>query len=544
MLFRGWGMDGLAAKTLRAEASSSGWTTLLMALEAVGMPLHRILPLAEQEGMPIPDLVEWTDGFLNRVACVDDPEDAVIFVFGCVRRWESLLPRVLAQGPTLLRALLLGHTGRLESLATLRDADFFQTFRTRVLRRLGYPTCLAQSHRLKVTSPRHLRRVMAWLATGGHVFVYDLELRDFQGASPRWGVLHAPSLVLKNGATPSHIDWIGEPADPTLWHLTPSLQLERVTGLRTLGGSAHGTVSLEACPDLEALDGPFRELRVVACPRLGAAWLGTRSRRMAFKHCAGLHAIRPWSEEYPANPCFGSEWIFEVEDLDLEDCPQLRSLPARLRIQGRLRLSGVGPIEDWPWDFQVGGDFLLSDCPTLESLPAVEVQGSLVVLGDSGLRRLSPGTVIGRNLDLRACARLEDFPRGVKVGGSIYLPEHLNHRRKHLAFDPLAACELPEVATPDLYEDLRTLLKALRFPDLVPMAERLASRELAAELLFCFQSRVAQEPRFEALLLWTASEVWRELAEEAWAVSNPMASGDNESDDDLPMAWLLSLLKV
>jgi hypothetical protein len=27
-------------------------------------------------------------------------------------------------------------------------------------------------------------------------------------------------------------------------------------------------------------------------------------------------------------------------------------------------------------------------------------------------------------------------------------------------------------------------------------------------------------------------------------VSNPMASGDNESDDDLPMAWLLSLLKV
>ena len=200
-------------------------------------------------------------------------------------------------------------------------------------------------------------------------------------------------------------------------------------------------------------------------------------------------------------------------------------------------------MEDWPWDFQVGGDFLVSDCPGMEVLPAVEVQGSLIIKGASGLRRLSPGTIIAKNLDLRACAQFEDFPRGVQVGGNIYLPAHLNHRRQPPPGNRMEACELLETPLPDLYEELRILLKVLRFPILIPSTDRVAHRELAEESLGLFRTRLAQEPRFEALLLWTASEVWRELAEESWADSNPLAYGPNESDEDMPMAWFLERIR-
>ena len=515
---------------------------LLKTMEALGLPLHQILPMAEQEGMPIPELVAWTDGFLQRVAFVDSPSDAAVLVFGCVRRWGSLWPEVRAQGSTLLQDLLMG--GRLEHLASLRDADCFSTFRTRVLRRLGYPTCLAQSHRLKVTSPRHLRKVMAWLGSGAPVLAYELELRGFEAVSARWGTLHATQLELRNGHSPEQVDWRADPADPVFWNRPAALKMQQVRGLRHLACSRHGVVRLQACPDLVCLDGPCTDLTVEDCPRLESVWIGTRSRRLSLKGCAQVRAIQAWAEEYPGNPNFGSEWIFELQALTVVDCPNFRGLPSRLHIRERLHLQDMGPNLDWPWDFRVDGDFLVRDCAALESLPAVELQGSLLVSGQSGLRRLSPGTVIGRNLDLRACTRLEDFPRGVKVGGCIYLPVHLNHRRQEYVSDSLELGEDLEIPQPDLYEELRNLLKVLRFPALIPVADRLSTRVLAEASLPGLRDRALDDPRFEALLLWTASEVWRDLAEEAWAAANPMAQGFNDSDEDLPLAWFLELLQA
>ena len=87
------------------------------------------------------------------------------------------------------------------------------------------------------------------------------------------------------------------------------------------------------------------------------------------------------------------------------------------------------------------------------------------------------------------------------------------------------------------------LLKALRFPDLIPTRERLGAVELADEILLALQARLAVEPRLESLLLWTASEVWRDLAEEDWAARSPWSSDRNESDEDLPMAWFLGLVR-
>jgi hypothetical protein len=317
-----------------------------------------------------------------------------------------------------------------------------------------------------------------------------------------------------------------------------------VKGLQNLRGVTRGVVTLRDCPDLETLDGPAKDLEAEDCPRLKHAWLGTQSRRVSLKRCGELKSICPWNGEYSENPSFGSEWIYELEDLKVEDCPQFRSLPSRLRIQKGLTLQGVGQVDDWPWDFRVGETFLVAECPKLESLPALEIGGSLIVTGASGLRKLSPGTVIGKHLDLRACELLEDFPRRVKVGGNIYLPEHLNHRRRHLVSDPLEACELLEVPQPDLYEELRALLMVLRFPALIPSRERLADRELADEILARYRVRVAQEPRFEALLLWTASEVWQDMAGEVWAeTSQWVGLSENASDEDLPMAWLLGLVR-
>ncbi len=536
---RGWGMGDPVERGQTAGPLNPGLEAYLLTMEAVGLPLHQILPMAEQEGMPLAALIEWADGYLKRVSCVDEPQDAVVLVFGCVRGWKPLLPLVQRQGEALLQALLMGRHGRLESLASVRDTEFFQTFRTRVLRRLGYPTCLAQSHRLKVTAPRHLKRVMAWLGSAGPVLAYDLALVGFQATSQTWGRLHAPRLELRKGSSPEIIDWRADPMDPAHWHRSNSLHIQRVVGFRQLQGTTYGEVWLQGCPDLEALAGPCSVLLAEDCPRLKAAWVGTRSHRLKLKRCQALEALRPWEEEYPSNPSFGSDWIFELEELVIADCGQFRRLPPRLHIKKDLQLQGVGPIHEWPWDFQVGGDFLVSDCSALTALPAVEVHGSLIVTGASGLGRLSPGTIIGKHLDLRACTHLEDFPRGLKVGGSIYLPEHLNHRRQPSGGNQMEACELLETPLPDLYEDLRLILKVLRFPSLIPAAERVAQRGFAEANLGIFRTRLAQEPRFETLLLWTASEVWRDLAEEAWAASNPLASGPNESDDDMPMAWFL-----
>lgn len=126
----------------------------------------------------------------------------------------------------------------------------------------------------------------------------------------------------------------------------------------------------------------------------------------------------------------------------------------------------------------------------------------------------------------------------------MFLPEHLNHRRKAYACLPVEGPVLVESPSPDLYEEVREMLMAMRFSGLIARQERLDASERADDILLNLKARLAVDPKLESLLLWTASEVWRDLAEEDWGAQNPMASDWNETDEDMPMAWFLGLVRA
>jgi hypothetical protein len=394
-----------------------------------------------------------------------------------------------------------------------------------------------------VAAQKHLEEVMTWLGTGRAVVAYELELRGFTAHSSGWGTLSSPKVVLTDGVSPACLQWRSDPTDPTHWQRPSFLQITRVRGFRTLRGFFHGQVALAECPDLESVDGPCTDLEVKACPNLTTVLVGPRTNRIALSECLGLESIKPEGEDSEVDSYLRNDWSKGLEEVTLLDCPNLRTLPPRLKVRGKLHLHAVGPIVTWPWDFQVGEMFLVSDCPNLEVLPALEIQGSLVVTGHSGLRRLSPGTVIGKHLDLRACSQLEDIPRGVRVGGTMFLPEHLNHRRKAYGPLPVEGPVLVESPERDLYEEVRVMLMGMRFPSLMASQDRADAIERAEGILLNLRARLSVDPKIESQLLWTASEAWRDLAEEDWGAQNPMASGWTEPDEDLPMAWFLGLLR-
>jgi hypothetical protein len=512
-------------------------------LEVTGVSLSLILDIAEREGLSLVELIRWTDGYLNRNLHLDSPEEAAVLVFGCVERWKDLLPSVLSLGTPLVAGLLMGRPGQLESLSSLSAHHFHPRFRERVLRRMGYPISLSRSPRVTVAARKHLDEVMSWLGTGRAVIAYELELRGFRAHSSTWGILSSPKVVLEDGVSPACIQWRSDPTDPIHWQVPSSLRITRVQGFQDLRGFTHGQVYLTDCPDLQFVDGECTVLEVKACPNLTRVVVGSRASRLVLRECPGLETIKSEGEDCEVSNYLRDEWSKGLDEVTILDCPNLRTLPPRLKVQGRLHLHAVGPIVTWPWDFQVGETLLISDCPNLEVLPALDIQGSLVVTGNSGLRRLSPGTVIGKHLDLRACSQLEDIPRGVQVGGTMFLPEHLNHRRKAYACLPVEGPVLVESPSPDLFEEVRAMLMAMRFSGLIARQERLDASERAEDILLNLKARLAVDTKLESLLLWTASEVWRDLAEEYWGAQNPMASDWNETDEDMPMAWFLGLVR-
>lgn len=119
----------------------------------------------------------------------------------------------------------------------------------------------------------------------------------------------------------------------------------------------------------------------------------------------------------------------------------------------------------------------------------------------------------------------------------MYLPAHLH--RQGVVFE----AQEPLVEVPvDHYPVLRTLLLGLRFAGLCGPAERPGLRERAQAALESLKAELLANPRVEVELLWTASEVWRDLSEELWAEEHPWSCDWNESDDDLPLAWFRGLL--
>jgi len=530
---------------------------ILAALEMSGVSAEQILAMAERQGVSIEEMTLWAEGFLDRSFSAHPVKAAQVLVFGSVRRWQPLVPQAKLLGAELLKLLLMDTPGFLQSLARVMDAKAFDRFRRRVLRRLGFPMFLAKSQRANRATPEQTAQVIAWLEAGQPMVAYELELRDFVASAPTWGGLHTPWLVLQDGHGPSRLLWSSRLIDMPRERAKHGVLLERVSGVQELEGDSYGWVQireneeriafggvvLKACPDLERLHGVFEHLEIHGCPGVQTVAIGYGSKRLKVVECSSLRSIQSWSDENLPPRAAGEENHYELDELLIEGCSELRSLPPRLRVNQRMHLHEVGPIDHWPWDFQVGETLLVSDCPLLASLPAVEVGGSLIVTGASGLRRLAPGTVVGRNLDLRVCTQLESIPRGVRVGGAIYLPEHLNHRQKDQPGTAVEAVEYLDASHPDLYEEVRTILLANHFPALTATQGQVALREEAAKILDRLRSRLVTEPRLESILMWTASEAWRDLSEEAWAASNPFHSFCNESDDDLPMAWFRDLVQ-
>jgi hypothetical protein len=530
---------------------------ILATLEMSGVPADQIVALAERQGVALEDLNRWAEDFLHRSGSVQPAKAALVLVFGSVRQWQPLVPQAKLLGAELLRLLLIDSPGFIQSLVKVLDSKAFDRFRRRVLRRLGHPMFLVRSLRANGSTQEQAGKLIAWLEAGQPLVAYELEFRDFKATSPNWGKFHTPWLVLQDGHGPTRLCWSSSLIDLPQQKAKHGLLLERVSGVQDLEGDSYGWVQLreneeqiafggvvlKACPDLVRLHGVFEHLEIHRCPLVQTVAIGYGSKRLKVLDCSALRSIQSWSDQNLPPRAAGEENHYELDELLIEGCGRLRSLPPRLRINQRLHLHDVGPIEHWPWDFQVGETLLISDCPRLESLPPVEVGGSLIVTGNSGLRRISPGTVVGKNLDLRACSQLESIPRGVRVGGAMYLPEHLNHRQTAHSSAVIEETDCLETAHQDLYEDVRSLLMAHHFPTLTPVQGRVTLRERAADILDQFRLRLAEEPRLESHLMWTASEAWRDLAEEAWAASNPMHSICNESDEDLPMAWFLSLLQ-
>lgn len=538
-------MGRLSAKVTQTGIPDTVLLNHLATLDAVGVPLQQLLLQAERGRMAVPDLIRWTAGYLERGGHPHVDGDTAMLVFGCIRQWKDLLPLVRGQASTIWKAILLRDRLRAQHFAeALRDDDFGPTFRARVLRRLGIPGCLRGKSRVRVATADRLKRVMDWLGSGGALLSEEVELSGFQTTSSVWGPLHTTRLALLDGETPSIIEWWEGFTDPPHWHRTDSLRIWRVGGLQHLRGVTRGWVSLRDCPDLQALDGPARILEVIDCPNFQHAWLGAQTHQVSLRGCRSLRALQAWSDGFQDTSASGNEQVCELGELTIQECPSLRSLPARLRVLKHLRLIGVGPIRDWPWDFRVGEDVLVADCPGLESLPAMDIGGSLIVRGESGLRRLSERTVIGKNLDLRACSMLEGFPRGVRVAGNIYLPDHLNHRLRTAISRPPSTIEMPDAPPPDLYEQIRIVLMAKRFPILIPPHARIEAQADAEVRLSGFKEQLNRNPRFETNLLWAASEAWRELADEAWAdTSQWISDADAGTGEELPWTWFLELIQ-
>jgi hypothetical protein len=549
-------------KTVTGFRQGASLVELAATLESAEVPIDHILLRLEGEGMPLDEIVRWAAGYLRRARNGsasrppnEKPEPvAELLVFGSIHRWEWLLPEMNHLGWELYHQLLIDTPGYHPFLSELMPPTSFERFRRRTLRRLGFPGPLIQSLRSRTPSPKATAEVLKWLEAERPLLANDLKLRRFRSRSTRWGKLHVPSLVLQDGEGPTELSWSSNSIDLTPRQMRMGLRIERVHCLKVIQadmygesvqdplGRAGGKLCVRSCPDLERLDGLFEYLELVNCPSLRAATLGVGTRWVSILNCSGLRVIRGWGDQGNGESCPDREWVYEVDDLHIEGCPSLRRLPSRLRINRRFALSACGRIEAWPLELSIGGEFLIMDCPAINMLPPMDVYGSLVIKGDSGIQRLSSGTTIGRDLDLRACSLLQELPADLKVGGTLFLPDHLKTKEESRLLHKGETTQSQQVRIPGLEEDLRALLKGLQFTQLIHSADRPQSREEALVILKQFRQRLQEDPQQESAMVWAASEVWRDLAEEAWAAANPWAATGNDSDEELPSAWFRHLL--
>ena len=452
---------------------------------------------------------------------------ALMLVLGAAGHWQPFAAMALASGTRFLQPILHPPFPEDDALSLLLGQEAMNRLCRTGLERLGYPDFPAR----RAAGEGARCAVLPWLEQGRGLVLAALELTRFASRAPAWGQVLVDDLVLGDGAAPEVL-WLasGDP-DPGR-RLT---RLHRIRGLRSLEGLQHlSSLVATDCPDLEDLPLAPPILVLKGCSSLRRIQSNPRTRLLHLQDCPQLEA---WGTATAWDSRREEELAPTHRNVVVSGCPALRDLPGRLEVTGHLALRGIGPIRQWPAAFRVGGDLRLRDCPDLEALPVLEVRGSLRVAGASGLRRLAPGTVVGLDLDLRACRHLEGFPHGVEVGRALRLPAHLGRPGVlYLVPEPL-----PEIRV-DRTPIVRDLLLGLSFPRLARPAERPALRDRAEAALAGLKGALMADPGMEADLIWTASEVWRDLSEQLWAEDHPGSCDGNPADGDLPLAWFQNLL--
>jgi len=472
----------------------------------------------------------------------------IALALGSVRKWKWCRDQALREGFPLVASLVgveypRGSVSPLESLGRLFGDIDRDNLRVKALNRLGYPRHLisAQTHAGKAWDPITMQReIQTWLDGGKGLISSSLELNGILSHAPEWSQFMAPDLRIQDCHIPPTLHRV-----PAGWpYRGASLRLIRVSGLRELeDDSPSPTIVAVACPDLERIEPAPRNLVAVDCHRLSEIYLSPDSGLLHLERCPQIVDLRTELSYI---------WVASNESMDLsttcnalilKDCPQLRLLPRWLRVKKNMLLDHMGPIEVWPIQFHVEGDLCIRNCTRIEELPPMEISGSLRVEGQSGLRRISPGSTIGGHLDLRPCSQLESVPKNIRVGGNLYLPDHLCKApqvpRTTIFEAPEPLFEMPY----DRYPDLRILLMGLQFCDLCPPGQRIEIRHTAGVILEQTRRELRGNPRLESEILWIASEVWQDLREEQWERNHYWGSA-SESDVDLPVSWFRSLLDV
>jgi len=502
----------------------------LQALVAAGVPPDEVLGQAEAAGAGPEELVRIACLLLPHRWSMDPEMAAVCLALGSARRWKSLQARARTFGLALVERLASMDT--IQDLESLREAlglPSCEHLRRRVLRRLGYPPDLITP--VGRTTPNPIG-ALQWLEEGRGLAAPDLEFRDFSSSAARWE-LHAERLVLRDGFGPRQILWS---QSPSRGDAPPTARCFRIRGLRELKGIPWPSILAAAdCPELETIQGTPSTLVAMNCPRLSDLLFPDRGGLLHLERCAGIRSL--WVEASPEEDPY-LEWNANGwHTLVLDACPALRFLPERLRVNQRMVLRRMGPFERWPRDFRVDGELRIQDCPDITELPALDVGGTLRVEGASGLRRLSPGTVVGRNLDLRACDRLEGLPHGLKVRGRLMLPPHMQHRTQDCG-KPQLLLDLPREYDPAV----RAILLGLRFRELCAPSERLDARERAHSALKRLRRELRDDPGAEEAILWAAAEAWRDFSDARCDADSLWGESSNGQEDELPVAWFRNLL--
>ncbi|WP_005032773.1 hypothetical protein [Holophaga foetida] len=509
------------------EVRTERFNPLVETLRLAKVPAVPLLKQAENFGLTPEEMVREARRF---VTC-EHPEAqrlaALCLVFGTVCNWQPLLGALLPHA-SLISGCFFNRLRsrdeadpRLAGLEALRDlVEDSYRFGFRVLRRLGWPG----SHRGWATMPRSLE----WLDQGRDLLGIRLDLNGGVSRAEAWGDLLVDELHLRDCRVPPRLRW-------TEGHGyygggSRSLRLFRVQGLREVFGGDTPDIRVVAvdCPTLERVPGPAEVLVLKDCPRVREVFL---PETVALLHLECCHGLRSFDT--------GDRGTLVCRTVVLADCRNLKVLPAYFHVEKSMTLRRVAGFDRWPTHLWVRGSLRIQDCPDMETLPPVEVGGDLVISGASGLRALSPGSIIGGHLDLRACNHLKAIPRGVQVGGNLYLPPHLAVRASvptMVPSDPLL--EMPR----DRYPELHDLLKSLRFQELCLQQDWIALREEGEAILLRLRRELLENPRVLSELLWTASEAWRDLSEERWERDREWGFHWDRPEEDFPSAWFQGLL--